>query len=87
LHLNNHNNGKEIIGLKSSDENDMMDAFLLHKNNNLAETLNNGETLRVVYRESYPLHKDKVSINDLDFIKCIGKGGSSDVFLGTLYFY
>jgi hypothetical protein len=26
-----------------------------------------------------------VHINDLDFLKCIGKGGSSEVYLGKIH--
>lgn len=45
-------------------------------------SIRNQEVLLPVYRQKLPKNLERVSINDLEFLKCIGKGGSSEVYLG-----
>lgn len=74
-------NNENIIALKSRDSNDVLDSYLLMQSMNL-ERIRDGELLLPVFREKVAKNKKQVSINDLEFLKCIGKGGSSEVYLG-----
>ena len=71
---------KEIIGLMTAYQNEVIDSLLLCPERTI-DVISENEIFRPVYSQKLPNRKN-VHINDLDFLKCIGKGGSSEVYLG-----
>ena len=75
-------NAENIIALKTINDNDVFDSYLLMPDKKIS-IFEDGEILTPVYKKDIPINRKRVSLNDLEFIKCIGKGGSSEVYLGN----
>ena len=71
-----------IIGLSNLNSIEVLDYYLTLENKTI-EAIKDDENFRVVY--NFELNKTKkknLELNDFEFLKCLGKGGTASVYLG-----
>ena len=83
----NENRLNKIIGISSLNNCEVLDYWLTLPNKTIND-IRNHESLHVIYNFTYvDYFNEKAQLNDFEFIKCIGKGGAADVYLGFFYFF
>jgi serum/glucocorticoid-regulated kinase 2 len=75
---------EKLIGLKSLCGCLTLDFILTTESAIEVRQLRNQDWFQGIYSQT-PAPTSPISIGDFTFEKCIGKGGTSDVFLGTLF--
>lgn len=74
-------NFDNIVCLESLCENEVVD-FYLTQSDKKVNAVRQNMSLRAVYSRTSNKVECELNIHDFSFIKCLGKGGTSDVFLG-----